>query len=158
MRLLWRAALATALCVWMPASAPSQQPARVASPAAATTPAADSMLEARTRAVASELRCPVCQGLSIADSPSDLSTQMKDLVREQLRAGKTPDEVKRYFIDKYGEWILLAPKPSGANLLVYLLPVGAVIGGLVLVWSVVRRWTTSDAVASTIVIEDADQV
>jgi cytochrome c-type biogenesis protein CcmH len=107
--------------------------------------------------VASQLRCPVCQGLSIADSPSDLSTQMKDLVREQLRAGKTPDEVKRYFIDKYGEWILLEPKPSGANLLVYLLPVGAVIGGLVLVWSVVRRWTSSGAAASTIVIEDVDQ-
>jgi cytochrome c-type biogenesis protein CcmH len=83
---------------------------------------------------------------------------MKDLVREQLRAGKTPEEVKRYFIDKYGEWILLSPKPAGANLLVYLLPVGAVVGGLVLVWSVVRRWTSSGAVASTIVIDDADQV
>ena len=158
MMMLRRAMLAAALGAWMPVMALSQEPAPASSAISGLTSVADSALEARTRAVASELRCPVCQGLSIADSPSDLSTQMKDLVREQLRAGKSPDEVKRYFIDKYGEWILLAPKPSGANLLVYLLPVGAVIGGLVLVWSVVRRWTSPHAVASTIVIEDADQL
>ena len=158
MTLARRAVLAAALAVWTPVLMLSQEPAPASSPSAATTANADSALEQRTRAVASELRCPVCQGLSIADSPSDLSTQMKDLVREQLKAGKTPDEVKRYFVEKYGEWILLEPKPSGANLLVYLLPVGAVIGGLVLVWSVVRRWTSSGAATSTIVIEDADQV
>ena len=157
MTVFLRVLLTGALGVCIPVIARSQEPGPASSPTASTV-VADSALEARTRAVASELRCPVCQGLSIADSPSDLSTQMKDLVREQLRAGKTPEEVKRYFIDKYGEWILLAPKPSGANLLVYLLPVGAVIGGLVLVWSVVRRWTSPDAVASTIVIEDADQL
>jgi cytochrome c-type biogenesis protein CcmH/NrfF len=60
----------------------------------------DSVLEARTSAVASQLRCPVCQGLSIQDSPSDLSQQMRSLVRDQLAAGKTPDEVKAYFVSK----------------------------------------------------------
>ena len=115
----------------------------------------DTVLERRTRDVASQLRCPVCQGLSIADSPSDLALQMKDLVRDQLRAGRSPDEVKRYFIDKYGEWILLEPKATGANLLVYLLPVFAVLGGLVLVWSVVRKWT-SQPVAEGATTTDVD--
>src|SRR5687767_959816 len=59
--------------------------------------------------LAEELRCPVCQGLSIADSPSELSQQMKDVVRGQLESGKSPDEVKAYFVSKYGEWILLTP-------------------------------------------------
>jgi cytochrome c-type biogenesis protein CcmH len=77
----------------------------------------DSALEARTSSVAAQLRCPVCQGLSIQDSPSDLAQSMRAVVRDQLAAGKTPDEVKAYYVSKYGEWILLAPKPSGFNLI-----------------------------------------
>lgn len=103
----------------------------------------DSALEAMTTALASELRCPVCQGNSIQDSPSELAKQMRDLVRDQLRSGKTPDEVRAYFVDKYGEWILLSPKAEGLNLIVYLVPLAALmIGGLV-VWRTVKRWTTT---------------
>lgn len=98
----------------------------------------DTALERRTREVAAGLRCPVCQGLSIADSPSELALEMKGLVREQLAAGKTPDEVRGYFIAKYGEWVLLEPKPTGLNLLVYLLPLLVVAGGGGLVWRFVR--------------------
>jgi cytochrome c-type biogenesis protein CcmH len=101
----------------------------------------DSALEARTREVASVLRCPVCQGLSIQDSPSELSVQMKDVVRQQLKEGKSPDEVKAYFVSKYGEWILLEPKASGANLIVYILPIVLVLGGAVFIWFMVRRWS-----------------
>lgn len=98
----------------------------------------DTALDRRTSEVASGLRCPVCQGLSIADSPSELAQEMKGLVREQLASGKTPDEVRQYFIDKYGEWVLLAPKPQGFNLLVYVLPMFLVVGGGWLVWRYVR--------------------
>ncbi|MEP6731002.1 MAG: cytochrome c-type biogenesis protein CcmH, partial [bacterium] len=79
--------------------------------------ARDSALEARTSAVAAELRCPVCQGLSIQDSPSELAQSMRSLVRDQLADGKSPDQVKAYFVSKYGEWILLAPKAHGFNVL-----------------------------------------
>ncbi len=101
-------------------------------------PGADSALERRTREVASALRCPVCQGLSIADSPSDLALEMKGLVREQLAAGKSPEEIRTYFIGKYGEWVLLEPKAEGLNLLVYVLPVALVIGGGLFVVRYVR--------------------
>jgi cytochrome c-type biogenesis protein CcmH len=103
--------------------------------------ASDSALEARTSAVAAQLRCPVCQGLSIQDSPSELSQQMRSLVKDQLKAGKSPDEVKAYFVSKYGEWILLEPKPRGFNLLVYALPVLLVAGGIGLIAVLVKRWT-----------------
>ncbi|MEW5917751.1 MAG: cytochrome c-type biogenesis protein [Gemmatimonadota bacterium] len=99
-------------------------------------------LEKRTSAVAAQLRCPVCQGLSIQDSPSELAQQMRGVVRDQLGAGKTPDEVKRYFTDKYGEWILLEPKAEGFNILVYLLPVAAVIGGIAVIAMAVKRWSS----------------
>jgi cytochrome c-type biogenesis protein CcmH len=105
--------------------------------------ASDSVLEAMTTVLASELRCPVCQGNSIQDSPSELAQQMRDLIRDQLRSGKTPDEVRAYFVDKYGEWILLSPKAEGLNLIVYVVPLIAVLVGGLVVWRTVRRWTTA---------------
>lgn len=105
----------------------------------------DSALEAMTTALASELRCPVCQGNSIQDSPSELAQQMRDLIRDQLRAGKTPDEVRAYFVDKYGEWILLAPKAQGLNLIVYIVPFVAILLGGFVVWRTVQKWTHQSA-------------
>lgn len=103
--------------------------------------AADAELEARTTAVAATLRCPVCQGESIQDSPADLAQDMRALVREQLRAGKTPEEVKAYFVERYGEWILLEPKLTGLNILLYAFPVALVLAGLALVVVLVRKWS-----------------
>lgn len=91
------------------------------------------------------LRCPVCQGESIEDSPSDLARQMRAVVRERLRGGETPDQVKAYFASKYGEWILLEPTMTGLNILLYVIPVLLVVGGLVLVTFLVRRWTRPEA-------------
>jgi len=107
--------------------------------------AVDSVVEENTRLVASELRCPVCQGSSIQDSPSELAQEMKGVVRDQLASGKSPDEVKAYFVAKYGEWILLAPTPKGFNLVAYLLPVAAVLAGALVIWRSVRKWTAGPA-------------
>ncbi|HVT38171.1 MAG TPA: cytochrome c-type biogenesis protein [Gemmatimonadaceae bacterium] len=109
--------------------------------AANTRQAADSVLDARASVVARQLRCPVCQGLSIQDSPSELAQQMRDLVKERLRQGQSPEQVTAYFVGRYGEWILLEPKASGFNVLVYALPVLIVVGGGLLIVVVVRKWT-----------------
>jgi cytochrome c-type biogenesis protein CcmH len=128
------------------------------SPSAAPNPSLnapyDSALERRTREVSSVLRCPVCQGLSIQDSPSELSVQMKDVVRQQLRAGKSEAEVKAYFVSKYGEWILLEPKASGMNMIVYGLPVLLVIGGAGFIWMMVKKWSAG---GSTVVVESEEE-
>ena len=101
-----------------------------------------SSLDDRTRAVASELRCVVCQNLSVADSPSEMAVQMKGIIREQLQAGKTPAEIKDYFVSKYGEWVLLKPATTGFSLLLWVLPFVALAIGLALgVW-LLRRWAT----------------
>lgn len=119
----------------------SEAQAAAATPPAAASAVTDSALEARTSAVAATLRCPVCQGESIQDSPSELAQQMRAVVRERLRAGESPEEVKAYFASRYGEWILLEPKMTGLNIVLYILPVALVLGGLVLVVFLVRRWT-----------------
>ena len=110
--------------------------------------AADSALDAQTTAVAAQLRCPVCQGLSIQDSPSELSQQMRNLVKEQLAAGKSPEEVMAYFVSKYGEWILLAPRARGFNLVAYGLPAVLFLSGLGFIAWIVRRWTAAGAMDS----------
>lgn len=66
------------------------------------------------------------------------------MVREQLAAGRSPDEVKAYFVDKYGEWILLRPRASGWNLLVYVLPLAVLLIGAAVITRATRRWTTTN--------------
>jgi cytochrome c-type biogenesis protein CcmH len=131
-----------ALCAWSAGQLVRESPAGGSIVLAQISQAADSVLEARVRAVASELRCPVCQGESIQDSPAALAQQMRAVVREQLAAGRTPDEVKAYFVDKYGEWILLRPKARGWNMLVYVLPLVALLIGVALVARATRRWAS----------------
>lgn len=90
--------------------------------------------------IASELRCPVCQNLSVADSPSEMAKQMRALIREKLERGENPEAIKNYFVSKYGEWILLLPPARGFNLLVWGLPLLAVLGGAGGIYLITRRW------------------
>lgn len=117
-------------------------------PVAQVVRARESELEELTRQVASELRCPVCQQLSVEDSSSELARDMKNLIHDRLEAGETPDQVKAYFVSKYGEWILLEPPMRGFNLVVWLLPVFAFLGGGVVLYFALRRWLVSSGDAS----------
>jgi cytochrome c-type biogenesis protein CcmH len=96
-------------------------------------------LEARVQAVAKELRCAVCQGLSVADSPSSMARAQLDKVRELVSQGKTDQEIREYFVARYGEWVLLQPKAEGVNLLVWLGPVALLLGGAYVIARQVRR-------------------
>ncbi|MDP2605150.1 MAG: cytochrome c-type biogenesis protein CcmH [Deltaproteobacteria bacterium] len=98
-------------------------------------------LEDQIRAISADLRCVVCQNLSIADSPSEMAKQMRAIVREQLQAGKSPQEIKDYFVSKYGEWVLLKPATRGISLLVWVVPFVALLIGLALGIFFIRRWT-----------------
>ena len=102
---------------------------------------ADQALEDRVRVIASELRCVVCQNLSVADSPAEMAVQMRGIVREQLKAGKSADEIRSYFVSKYGEWVLLAPPAHGFNLTVWILPFAALLAGLGFAGWFLRRWS-----------------
>ncbi len=93
-------------------------------------------LAARTEEVAALMRCPVCQGLSVADSPTPQALALKGKVERLLAAGYSEEQVLTYFEASYGEFIRLSPKPEGFNLVVWWLPVVmVVVGG----WLVARR-------------------
>ena len=95
--------------------------------------------EDQAQLLAAELRCPVCQNLSVGDSPSEMANQMRELIQEKLKNGESPDQIRAYFVSRYGEWILLSPKREGFNWVAWLLPFGAILGGAGVIGLVVRR-------------------
>jgi cytochrome c-type biogenesis protein CcmH len=105
--------------------------------------------------VASQLRCVVCQSLSVADSPSETANQMRGIIRERLAAGDSPEQVRAYFVTKYGDWILLSPPRSGFTLLVWVVPFVGLALGLVLVMVTVRRWSRTPQAAPPSQIDPA---
>jgi cytochrome c-type biogenesis protein CcmH len=103
------------------------------------TPLAGPQLEQRTMAISGELRCPVCQGLAIGDSPSIMAANMKAQVRELLERGYTEEQILSYFEKSYGQFVLLKPKFQGVNALVWILPIVVLAIGFVLVVSKAKK-------------------
>src|SRR6516164_7849952 len=98
-------------------------------------------IDDQAREIAKELRCVVCQNLSVADSPPEMAQQMRGIIHEQLQAGKTPQQIKDFFVSKYGEWVLLAPTTKGFSLLVWVLPFIVLVLGIAVALWLVRRWS-----------------
>ena len=102
-------------------------------------PLSGAALDERTEEVGGLLRCPVCQGLSIADSPATMATKMKARVKELLAAGYDEEQVLAYFERSYGEFVRLEPARRGINWLVWIAPPLALVAGLFFVRRVMRR-------------------
>ncbi len=85
------------------------------------------------------LRCPVCQGASIADSPAQMAQDMMAIVRRMRAEGKSRDEIYAYFRERYGDWVLLAPRCEGWNMSLWLLPLTAfLIGAAAVIYKLAR--------------------
>ena len=110
------AALASALCL----AAASDPAERLSDPAQ----------EARARALFKEVRCMVCQNESIEDSEADLAVDLRRLVRERVAAGDDDAAVRRWLVERYGEFVMLRPAFSIANLVLWLAPLAAVMAGV----------------------------
>lgn len=122
-------------------SAPVDRAELLGSPAGPPLEGAE--LDRRTEELAARMRCPVCQALSVADSPSLSALAMKEEIRDLLAAGYSEDQVIGYFEQAYGEFIRLEPKAEGFNLFVWTAPVALLLLGLVVVALRLRRATTT---------------
>jgi cytochrome c-type biogenesis protein CcmH len=103
----------------------------------------------RVNAIAGDLRCPVCQGLSVADSHSETAKAMYEDIRRRVEAGESDAAIKARFVNSYGPWVLLEPETSGVAAVVWILPVTALllaVGGLAFAF---RRWRRQPALVAT---------
>lgn len=139
--------MALALGITSPAVA-SEPPPR------ADAPLADPSQEARAKALFSEIRCVVCQHESIIDSPASIAADMRWLVREQISAGASDDEIQQDLVRRYGDYVLFRPPFKGSTLILWLGPFALVlgVGGLFVWWSRRRR----DAVKPLSAEEEAE--
>ena len=99
----------------------------------------DQALENKVRAIGNELRCPVCGGSAITESPSDFARSMLSEVRSQVQAGKSDAEIFSFFSGKYGSTVLLKPPFQGVNMLVWILPILVLLIGALVLWNYLKR-------------------
>jgi cytochrome c-type biogenesis protein CcmH len=104
----------------------------------------DPVLEKRARELSAGLRCMVCQNQSIDDSDAELARDLRVLVRERLLAGETDEEVIDYVVSRYGEFVLLKPRFSMRNALLWSTPAILLLlgGGALMVYASRRRRVT----------------
>ena len=127
--------LAFAAAVAAPALAQSQLP-----PAEyADTQLRDPRQEAQAKALMETLRCIVCQGQSIADSDADMAGDMRALVRRRIRAGESPEEIRRWLIARYGNWVSYSPPVEPVTWPLWAAPVVLLLAGLWLARGRFRR-------------------
>lgn len=103
--------------------------------------AAETEIDRQTREIARDMRCVICNNLSVADSPSDLATDMRAIIRQQLEAGRSRQEIEEYMVARWGEQVLLNPPARGFNLLVWGGPILVLLAGLVIVGYALNRWS-----------------
>ena len=114
----------------------------------------DPVLEARVKALSSELRCLVCQNQTVEDSSAPVARDMKDQVRTQLAAGKSEAEVKLYMTERFGDFVLYKPPLKATTIVLWAGPfVALAFAGLLLV----RRLRRTSTVAATTPLNDIDR-
>lgn len=92
----------------------------------------------RVASLGNRIRCPVCQGEPISESSSETARAMMEIVAERVAGGESDGAIIDYFRDRYGEFIVLDPPFRGTTLILWLLPVAALIGGAMLILGRVR--------------------
>jgi cytochrome c-type biogenesis protein CcmH len=118
--------------------------------AAASDPAerlADPAQEARARELFAQIRCLVCQNESIDDSNAELAADLRRLVREEVKAGQSDDQIRRHLVDRYGEFVLLKPAFSLGNAALWGAPFLVVVLGLWLLARNLRNRREDDALS-----------
>jgi cytochrome c-type biogenesis protein CcmH len=97
--------------------------AATATPDYGNTQLPDRRVEAQARALMGELRCVVCQGQSIADSDADMAADMRALVRQRIARGESPEAIRAWLIERYGDYVSYDPPLSGATALLWATPI-----------------------------------
>lgn len=100
----------------------------------------DARQEAEAKALMTELRCLVCQGQSIADSDAEMAGEMRAMVRERIAAGEKPADIRRWLVERYGDWVSYKPPVEPLTWPLWAAPILLLLwGGWMLRKRLVRR-------------------
>lgn len=99
----------------------------------------DPAQEAKATKLMHGLRCIQCQGQSIADSDAPMAATMRAEVRQQIAAGQKPDSIRKWMVERYGEWVSFEPEMKGAGLLLWAMPLLVLLIALWLARGLFRR-------------------
>ena len=119
----------------------------LASAAFGAKPLNEDDLQAQTKEIAKTLRCMVCQSESVWESNAELAIQMREIIRERLMEGQTPDQIRSYFVGRYGDPILLKPRAFGLNWLLWAGPFLLLLIGGVFLYLNIRKWVRQTALS-----------
>ncbi len=117
----------------------------------------ESDLDTRTREVAKTLRCTVCQTETVWESASPFAGQVRDAIRERLQQGQSPDEIRAYFLSRYGDYILMQPPTRGVNWVVWVGPFVLLLGGGLVLYRSLRKWVTPPTLSPVEPLDDVSR-
>lgn len=115
----------------------------------------DSALEERARELSKGLRCLVCRNESIDESNAELARDLRILVRERLVAGDSDAEVIDFLVERYGEYVLLTPRATGSNLILYIAGPAMLLAALGISLAYLRRRRSQPETAGLSEVERA---
>jgi len=98
----------------------------------------DEALEAQAKQIFANVRCVVCEGQSIGDSDAFVAKDLRKLIREEVKQGKSAEEIESYLVSRYGDMILLAPPFIPTTYLLWFLPLILLFLGVLIIFSFLR--------------------
>jgi cytochrome c-type biogenesis protein CcmH len=101
--------------------------------------------EERVTRLAMQVRCPTCAGLAVEQSTAPLAISSKEEIRQRVQDGQSDEQIRAYFVSRYGDTALMSPEKTGINRLPWILPMLLVVVGVGVLVMVVRRWQTQSA-------------
>ncbi len=113
-------------------------------------PLTEDEVQREVRAISKTLRCAVCQSESVWESGSELASQMREIVRERVIAGETGDQIRAYFVSRYGDFILLKPRVTGLNHLIWFGPFLLLVVVAFILYRKMKNWVTETKLPDTI--------
>lgn len=131
--LLFVTVLNLALLSVLPSASPALAQAETPQPALQIS-------DDRVNAIAKEMYCPVCENTPLDVCPTQACAEWRELIREMLAEGNTEAEIKKYFVDRFGDRVLAEPPRRGINWLIYILPPAAMLVGVGLLFGAYRSY------------------
>ena len=117
----------------------------------------DSELEVRARNLSKDIRCLVCQNQSIDDSDADLAKDLRKLVRKKLKEGASDEDIRKYLVARYGEFVLLRPRIKSDTYILWFGPVIILLAGIIGIFIFFLRHSKNNSIQPSLILSEDEE-